>query len=68
MQDRKKRSRTDVGMVDLGQKAHLWRRHGVLFWQEQLEAEHALCRTVISHIHAIPEINHALSKGLPSGP
>lgn len=28
-------------MVDLGQKANLWRRHGVVVWEEELEAEDA---------------------------
>lgn len=34
----------DVGVVDLGQEAHLGRRHGVVLGQEELELEGAaLC-------------------------
>jgi hypothetical protein len=33
----------DVGVVDLGQEAHLGGRHGVVFRQEELELEGAAC-------------------------
>ena len=33
---------TDVGVVDLGEEADLWRAHGVLFWQEQFQPEDAI--------------------------
>jgi hypothetical protein len=33
---------TDVRMVYLSQKPDLRGRHGVLFWQEELELEYAL--------------------------
>lgn len=32
---------TDVGMVDLGQEADLWRGHGVILHQKQLGLEDA---------------------------
>jgi hypothetical protein len=34
--------RTNVGMVYLGKKAHLGRRHRILFRKEQLELENAI--------------------------
>lgn len=34
---------TDVGVVDLCEKPDLWRAHGVLFRQKQLQREDAVC-------------------------
>jgi hypothetical protein len=31
----------DVGVVDLGQEAHLGRGHGIVVWEEELELEDA---------------------------
>jgi hypothetical protein len=48
-----KTARTNVGMVYLGKKAHLWRCHRVLFRKEQLEFENAILgahiRDKVSH-------------------
>ena len=60
--------RTDVGMVDLGQEAHLWRRHRVLFREEQLEPEHTVWEGIPLAHHASGTGEDALWKGLPSGP
>ena len=38
-----KTARTNVRMVYLGKKAHLGRRHGVLFGKEQFELENTIC-------------------------
>lgn len=37
------RERTDVGMVDLGEEAYFGRCHRVLFREEELKAEYAVC-------------------------
>jgi hypothetical protein len=39
----KESQRTNVGVVYLGEKAHLGRCHGVLFGEEQLELEDTIC-------------------------
>lgn len=36
----------NVGMVDLGEEADLWRCHGIVVWKEQLEIEYAACNGV----------------------
>lgn len=33
---------TDVGMVDLGQEADLWRSHGILFRKKELQTENTI--------------------------
>lgn len=33
----------NVGVVDLGQESDLWRCHGVVVWQEELELEYSSC-------------------------
>lgn len=43
-------SRTDIWMVDLGQKSYFGRGHRVLFWEEELQAKHSICKAHVCEI------------------
>lgn len=40
--------RTDIRVIDLGQESHLWRCHGILFWQEEFCTEYSIYNGVRS--------------------
>lgn len=33
----------DIGVENLGEEANLWRSHGIVFGQEELQLENAAC-------------------------
>jgi len=60
---------TDVGMVDLGQEAHLGGRHRVLLREKQFQFENTICDTgTCVCLDSSCGRVHLLWNGLPSGP
>lgn len=60
--------RTDIGVVNLGQKSDLGWGHWVLLWEKQLQSEDASCNAVSYEQEEARLLCDAQANGLPSGP